>query len=417
MIQTQIVSRSKLFMLIIVCLLQACEDDNATSPCQAGKDVITTSDPSLAQSLFISSECSTIEFGAGTFSYTTELSINGRKNLVIQGAGRGVTILDFSGQTSGANGIWAQNVDEIIFKDFTIKNTPGDGLRVSESKNVTFDNVGVIWDTPLSTNGGYGLYPVTSENVTIKNCYVTGASDAGIYVGQTTNAIVSNNEVTQNVSGIEIENTSNADVFDNDVHGNTSGILVFDLQDLPVTGSGIRVFDNTIEDNNLTNFAPPAGIISEVPAGTGFLTLATQQVEVFNNTFKDNHVAGAAIMSYVSVAVITGRPITDPGYDPFFHDIHIHDNTFSKSGSANTTQPAFGSLLLQFSSVIGMPVPDILTDGIFDPTATSNGGICLQNNAGASFVNLDLMNYPSNVPSFDGASHDCSMPALPVVGF
>ena len=41
----------------------------------------------------------------------------------------------------------------------------------------------------------------------IEHCIAIGASDAGIYVGQSNNIIVRNCEVFQNVAGIEIENS------------------------------------------------------------------------------------------------------------------------------------------------------------------------------------------------------------------
>ena len=49
----------------------------------------------------------------------------------------------------------------------------------------------------------------------IEHCIAIGASDAGIYVGQSNNIIVRNCEAFQNVAGIEIENSIKADVHSN----------------------------------------------------------------------------------------------------------------------------------------------------------------------------------------------------------
>jgi parallel beta-helix repeat protein len=88
---------------------------------------------------------------------------------------------------------------------------------------------------------------------------VRGASDAGIYVGQSSNIIVRNSIVEYNVAGIEIENSSGADVYGNIARNNTGGVLVFDLPDLPVSGgNSTRIFANQILANNTRNFAPPA---------------------------------------------------------------------------------------------------------------------------------------------------------------
>ena len=53
---------------------------------------------------------------------------------------------------------------------------------------------------------------------------VIGASDAGIYVGQSRQIIVRRNRVEFNVAGIEIENSINADVENNTATNNTGGI-------------------------------------------------------------------------------------------------------------------------------------------------------------------------------------------------
>ena len=56
-----------------------------------------------------------------------------------------------------------------------------------------------------------------------------GASDAGIYVGQSANVVVRRNRAEWNVAGIEIENTVDAHVYENVATNNTGGILVFNL--------------------------------------------------------------------------------------------------------------------------------------------------------------------------------------------
>src|SRR3546814_1516361 len=72
---------------------------------------------------------------------------------------------------------------------------------------------------PSTDNGAYGLYPVQVDNVLIEDSVVKGASDAGIYVGQSTNIIVRNNRAEGNVAGIEIENSTGADVYGNTTTG------------------------------------------------------------------------------------------------------------------------------------------------------------------------------------------------------
>src|SRR3546814_9020031 len=87
-----------------------------------------------------------------------------------------------------------------------------------------------------------------SSDVLIDSVYVRGASDAGIYVGQSKNIVVRDSVATENVAGIEIENSYDADVHDNVATKNTGGILVFDLPSLPMQGGhNVRVFERSEE--------------------------------------------------------------------------------------------------------------------------------------------------------------------------
>src|SRR6185436_4401107 len=141
-------------------------------------------------------------------------------------------------------------------EDLAIEDAAGDALKIDGGTNITIRRVRVEWtDGPKTTNGPYGLYPVNCSKVLSEECVAIGASDAGIYVGQSDQVIVRRNRAEKNVAAIEIENTKHADVYDNKVTGNTGGIMVFNLPDLPVQGGGhVRVFNNQVVANNTPNF-------------------------------------------------------------------------------------------------------------------------------------------------------------------
>mgnify|MGYP003327655364 FL=1 len=142
-------------------------------------------------------------------------------------------------------------------------------------------------------------YPVESENVLIDKCVAIGASDAGIYVGQSKNIIVRNSIAQYNVAGIEIENSYYADVYGNLASHNTAGILIFDLPDLPQQGGHhVRVFDNESIDNDTDNFAPEGNIVGEVPRGSGIIVMANSDVEIFGNVISGNGTVNLSIVSY-----------------------------------------------------------------------------------------------------------------------
>jgi len=258
---------------------------------------------------------------------------------------------------------------------------------------------------PKDTNGSYGLYPVQCKNVLIEDSVVKGASDAGIYVGQSKNIIVRRNRAEYNVAGIEIENSQDADVYQNTSTNNTGGLLAFNLPDLPVKdGRNARLFENQVYANNTPNFAPKGTMVAKVPAGTGVIILATNHIDVYKNTIKDNATANVSIISYLT----TGNPMNDPTYDPYSDDIYIHDNTISGGGNNPT-----GRIAEDLAPILGKPLPGILYDGVVDPkkkTAT----ICAQNNGGAIFVNYDAGGGLKHLLK-NASANNCALPPLTAV--
>ncbi len=358
---------------------------------------------------------STIDLDEGTFTFTGSLSLEDKKRIVIRGKGIDKTILSFKGQTDGAEGLRISNAEEIVIENLTIQDTKGDGIKTMNVKGITFRNVKVEWTgPPKAENGGYGLYPVQCDNVLIDGCTAIGASDAGIYVGQSRGIVVKNSKAYHNVAGIEIENSRNADVFDNESYENTGGVLVFDLPDLvQKQGGNVRVFNNYIHDNNFPNFAPEGNIVASVSDGTGLLILAANGVEVFGNRFIRNQSVNTGIISYL----ITERPITDKAYYPFSTAVSIHDNVYERTPGPASSRGRYGKI---FSAILkpGQDVPHILYDGISDPATLDKNGnplpdrrICIRNNKNQSIVNLDAGRNFKNV-SLDAAPFDCQLAPL-----
>ena len=336
----------------------------------------------------------TIRIGKGLHTFERPLSLFDVENVTITGEGIDHTTLSFREQIEGAEGILVK-ADGITIENLTISDTKGDGIKVQDSDGVTIRNVRVTWSGgPLESNGAYGLYPVGSKNVLIENSEVSGASDAGIYVGQSEGVIVRNNSVFENVAGIEIENCIRAEVYNNDVRNNTGGILVFDLPGLMVkNGREIRIFNNIVIENNHRNFAPEGNIVGMVPAGTGILVMATDQVEVFDNKIVNHSSANTTVSSYL----ITQLVFTDPEYNPFPSAVFIYDNNFSRVPALPDTTRMMGQILAE---IFQMDVPDIIHDGVFNPADLMADGsinpdkrICIENNSDATIANI---NAPSN---------------------
>jgi parallel beta-helix repeat protein len=353
---------------------------------------------------------STIELPAGTFTLDASLSLDTKRDIVIKGAGEDKTILNFKGQISGAEGIKITNSYNITLQDITVQDTKGDAVKAQMVENITMRNVKVEWTNgPDKDNGAYGLYPVQCLNVLIDGCTAIGASDAGIYVGQSKYIIVKNSKARYNVAGIEIENSLYADVYDNEAYNNTGGILVFDLPDLiQKEGGYVRIFKNSIHDNNHVNFAPKGNVVGKVPQGTGLMILATRNVEAFENRIVNNISAGTAIISYY----MTENPINDKSYRPFPSDIYIHDNYYERPNVKATSKGRMGKMY-KFKLRFGKNVPHIIYDGIEDKN-NKNRNICIRNNQNATFANIDAENGFKN-KSRDMTPYDCEQkPINPV---
>ena len=125
----------------------------------------------------------------GTFSLIDSLSLD-VEGVTLRGAGEGKTVLDFAQQAGAGEGLLVTS-DGVTLTDFTVRDTKGDGIKSKGADRIIYRFVTVEWSgEPEETNGAYGIYPVESKDVLVENVTVRGASDAGIYVGQSSNIIV-----------------------------------------------------------------------------------------------------------------------------------------------------------------------------------------------------------------------------------
>lgn len=341
----------------------------AASPAAAKVISVSATTPDanekLQEALILAQPGDTVELGAGTWKLTDGLSLD-VANVTVRGAGTGEggSILDFTGQQGAGEGLLVTS-DDVFLTNFAVLNTKGDGIKSKGADRIVYHKLRVEWTRgPDATNGAYGIYPVESSNVLIDSVYVRGASDAGIYVGQSKNIVVRESVATENVAGIEIENSYDADVHDNVANRNTGGILVFDLPSLPMQGGhNVRVFSNIVSDNSVPNFAPKGNIVASVPTGTGVLVMANRNVEIFDNVFDQNGTANVMIVGY-------RYEHKDPKYQPLPKAIVVRGNQHGKAGYA----PAFpgGD---QIAAAMGGAIPPVLWDGAGDAIVLDRVGV------------------------------------------
>lgn len=371
------------------------ECDDCLAP---GKDDQTT----LVEAIINAGDGSTVCLSAGTYTFNSQVDI-AAANFTLRGAGSDQSILDFSAQDVGGNAL-AFTGDGAVIEDLQIHNAQGDGVRATDVVGFTARRVSALWDTSKTENPGYGIYPVGSQNVLVEDSEVSGVSDTGIYVGQSSGILVRNNEVWGNVAGIEIENSTEAEIVNNDVHDNSSGILVFNLPELPVQGGArAKVHENVIENNNLANFAAEGNIVALVPTGTGMLILASDDNEIHDNEIRNNETTGIIIVSYLEGLFPSYE---DENYDIYPQGNYVHDNTFESNGLA--PHDLFADL---FPDLV--PAPDLIWDGCIDVKIDNSDGSetnCFDQNGDADYRDLGFCDA---TPSTDIGEVTCQHAQLP----
>lgn len=308
----------------------------------------------LQEALILAKPGDVIELGAGRFTLTDGLSLD-VDGVTVRGAGMDKTVLDFTGQQGAGEGLLVTS-DNVTLRDFAVENPKGDGIKSKGADNIIYSGIRVEWTGgPKESNGAYGIYPVESTGVLVINSKVSGASDAGIYVGQSRDITVRDNVVTFNVAGIEIENSRNALVTSNIASRNTGGLLVFDLPGLPVMGGGnVILRDNVVKDNDTPNFAPKGNIVASVRRGTGVLVMANDGVLIEGNAFDNNPTAHVMVIAYV-------QPFEDARYNPHARNVIVGANAFGRGG--DDPQIEGKEMLL---AAFGGALPPVMWDGIVE---------------------------------------------------
>ena len=183
-------------MLAAMALATALVACGEGGPGQLAAPAVAEGDPDFAdvlrQRLIDARPGDVIEVPAGRFSFDRSLSLR-VDNVTLRGVGQDKSILSFKGQKAGAEGLLV-NASHFTIENLAIEDSRGDGLKINEAEHITIRGVRVEWTGgPSTSNGGYGLYPVRTRNVLIEDSVAIGASDAGIYVGQSRDVVVRNN--------------------------------------------------------------------------------------------------------------------------------------------------------------------------------------------------------------------------------
>ncbi|SHL58368.1 parallel beta-helix repeat-containing protein [Chitinophaga jiangningensis] len=381
----------------------------------------------IAEALLTLKDSSKVELKEGTYHFDN-LSIAQLKHILIKGAGAEKTILDFSAQSQGGEGLRVTDVLGFTIDGLTLQESKGDLIKINKSEDVVVSNVRAIWQKADSASGGYAIYPVLCKRVLVENCYAQGASDAGIYVGQSDSAIVRNCKAYKNVAGCEIENTSNAKVYDNEFWGNTAGFLIFDLPDLSKRGGHVEAYNNYMHDNNERNFAKSGSFgstwgVGNAAPGSGIIVLAASDINLHHNKIINNNSAAIAVVSGFFIDEKAAEKMNDH-YFPIPRNIKIHDNEMQVADSFPTAVYAHhtGKVLVGIEQMLNAQdpsrknarLPFITWDGITTNILTGGKGVnpdslCISQQQPNLFVNADALNIgkPSWKPTTDVTPYVC----------
>tara|TARA_B100001093_G_scaffold294735_1_gene281118 strand:+ start:93 stop:1433 length:1341 start_codon:yes stop_codon:yes gene_type:complete len=386
----------------------------------------------ILEALITAQDSSVIELPEGHYLFSQSLILDGKKNITLRGKGIEKTVLSFRGQKQGAEGIRISNCKNLTIENMSIEDAAGDNLKITDSENVIMRNIRSAWTGEVSTqNGAYALYPVLCKNLLIEGCEAIGASDAGIYVGQSQNVTVKNNKAYYNVAGIESENSSQVEIYNNEIYQNTGGLLIFNLPHLNVYGEDVKAYNNHIHDNNLKNFGVKGSIVSTVPRGSGVIIMATKKVALYENKIENHKTINSSIVSYEiyvppknkkkkkkKKALLNGvRQVendyeSDTQYSAYPGEILIYNNQFKNKHWFPALDNDFGKLWV-FKN--GMKIPDIAYDGILPEDYYIQGQqinpqykVCIQNNGTINFAALDAAN-DFNEFSNDVGNYECEV--------
>jgi parallel beta-helix repeat protein len=237
-----------------------------------------------------------------------------------------------------------------LIENMKITNYKGNGIMGQAGNNYVIRNNWIV-DT-----GVYGIFPQFGKNGVVERNILTGIEDAAIYIGMCDNVDVRFNEVYGNVAGIEIENSRHALVEYNYTHDNTGGILAFLTPGLPIkTCFDVIIRNNYVYNNNTKNFGAVGSTVSHIPAGTGILIMAADDITIENNIVAGNDNAGITITDYGYAGV---DHASDPESEPNSDRITLLDNFMSNNGNIPTADVK--TIMLTKLSKLG---PDIIAVG------------------------------------------------------
>ncbi|HEY8514553.1 MAG TPA: right-handed parallel beta-helix repeat-containing protein [Candidatus Binatia bacterium] len=257
------------------------------------------------------------------------------------------------------------NVDGVEIKGFTVEGFPNNGIWLRYVSNFVIENNESI------NNLENGIWPTLSANGEVRKNVAYGSLDAALWVEAAENVRVIENEVYNSPTGLEVTVSNDIHMEGNYIHDNVVGVGLYHP-----SGAGLppqdwpqdqpfhnwKLINNVIENNNLPN-PVSGGLVGELPSGGGVLVLGVDDVEIRDNTIRNNNFFGIAMIDYC--IAVDGTANSCENNPPFYSDTspdknRIIDNVVTGNGAAPPPGP--------FEALAG----DILGIGGNDNCASGN---------------------------------------------
>ncbi|MFG2396428.1 right-handed parallel beta-helix repeat-containing protein [Streptomyces lydicus] len=193
----------------------------------------------------------------------------------------------------GGNGICVLSRDKRPLRDVSIRSLTVEGFKRNGIWASGTDRMSVH-EVTARRNGVWGIAQEKSTRGVIRDNYVTGNGDSGIFLANTVKeeggatdtrgALISQNRLTRNRIGVTVRRVRNLTVSHNTMTGNCGGIFIVGDESRPRAGA-LTVRDNDISRNN--KHCPAS---SRLPflQGSGIVLTGTERALVRHNLIKDN---------------------------------------------------------------------------------------------------------------------------------
>jgi len=336
---------SAILFSIISCKKEQTQTTQTSSDLSTVKaDITVHAGESIQVAVDVAQPGALIKIEPGTYSESITVSKAGIKLVGITQNGAGVIIQNPGDEEDGI--VVGDAGDGFTLQNVTVKNFEENGVVLDSVDNFSISHV------TATDNGEYGLFPVHSSHGVIDHCMVSGHTDTGIYVGQSSDVDMEYNTATANVNGLEVENSANVNVTNNRSYDNVCGILIDLLPQKDIkTSTNVYVGNNNVYKNNHVNFGADSSLESVVPSGLGILVLGTDQTTVENNTVTGNDFSGITVFSTLVLVALGGITADQIDMEPNPDGTRIVNNVVQKNG-ANPPE-----------LIIPLPGVDLMWDG------------------------------------------------------